>query len=134
MKTGWSEKVREVVDRDYVQPSRHSASNIRIRFGELHSKMQQQGFPLQHPNQVASAIESKKFWEPRGLIMCSPKGQSRNVDAIFEFKFVNESQKSPNKFADRDPLLELAGTLKGAIREGVDAFIKEIRRDKGTGL
>jgi len=96
--------------------------------------MQQQGFPPQHPNQIASAIESRKFWEPRGLVMCSPKGQSRKVDAIFEFKFVNKSQDARIESNAHDPLLELAGILKGAIREGADAFIREIRRDKGAGL
>ena len=132
MKTGWSERVREVADRDYVQPSRRKSSEVRIRFGDLHTKMQQQGFPAQHPNQIASAIESRKFWEPRGLVMCSPKGQSRKVDAIFEFRFVNGNQDERNGGLDMDPLLGLVGILKGAIREGANAFIREIRMDKGT--
>jgi hypothetical protein len=133
MKTGWSERVREVADRDFVQPSR-SKGYVRIRFGDLHTKMQKQGFPPQHPNQIATAIESRKFWEPRGLVMCSPKGQSRKVDAIFEYKVANEMQDHRNTTPDRDPLLELVGMLKGAIREGADAFIREIRKDKGSDL
>jgi hypothetical protein len=134
MKTGWSEKVREVADQDYVQPSRRNASYVRIRFGDLQAKMRQQGFPLQHPNQIASALESRKFWEPRGLIMCSPKGQSRKVDAIFEFKFAKEPQARGDEFVAQDPLLALAGILKGAICEGADAFIRDIRMDKGSEL
>ncbi|MCU1321360.1 MAG: hypothetical protein JWM43_1009 [Acidobacteriaceae bacterium] len=134
MKTGWSEKVREVADRDYVQPSRRKSSYVRISFGELHTKMQQQGFPPQHPNQIATALESKKFWEPRGLVMCSPKGQSRKNETVFEFKFVDDSQPARKTSPEHDPLLGLAGILKGTIREGAPAFIREIRRDKGTGL
>ena len=132
MATGWSEKVREVADRDYVQPSRAKTQMVRIRFGDIHKKMQQQGFPAQHANQIGTALESSKFWKPRGLIMCSPKGQSRRVDTVFEFKFVGAGEMVPKAEPDPDPLLSLRGILKGAFREGAQAFINEIRRDRGT--
>jgi hypothetical protein len=134
MKTGWSEKVREFADNEYVQPARHSRSRVQIRFGDIQTKLEKLGLPPQHANQVASSLESRKFWEPRGLQMCSPRGQSRKVDSVLEFRFADDSSPSENWKIEGDPLLELAGILKGAICEGVDAFIRDIRMDKRTGL
>jgi hypothetical protein len=135
MNTGWSEKVREFADSEYVQPARQNRSRVvRIRFGDIQTKLEKLGLPTQHPNQVASSLESKKFWESRGLQMCSPKGQSRKKDSVFEFRFADESSLPQNWEPEEDPLLELAGILKGAICEGVDAFVRDIRMDKRTGL
>ena len=128
---GWSDKVRDVAERDFVRPARQHGGRVRIRFGDLKSKMVQVGFPPQNANQIASPIESEKFWKPLGLEMCTPKGQSRRVDTIFEFRFVDEKPQVLR--VEDDPLLQLAGILKGAIREGADAFIREVRRDKETG-
>jgi hypothetical protein len=133
MKTGWSEKVRDVADRDYVRQARQNRSRVRIRFGDLKAKLLELGFPSQNANQIASPIESSKFWQPRGLEMCTPKGQARKVDTVFEFRFIDETETPENKILN-DPLLELAGILKGAIREGVDTFVREIRMDKRMGL
>lgn len=129
MKTGWSEKVRDVADRDFVRPARKNRSRVKIRFGDLKAKMLGLGFPSQNANQIASPLESRKFWEPLGLEMCTPKGQSRKVDTVFEFRFVDETEEPGDK-VENDPLLELAGILKGAICEGVDAFVRDLRMDK----
>jgi hypothetical protein len=133
MKTGWSEKVREVAIRDYVYPAKQTRSRVRIRFGDLKAKMLGLGFPAQNANQIASPIESEKFWEPLGLQMCSPKGQPRKVDTVFEFRFIDKTEMHDGKI-ENDPLLELAGILKGTICEGVDTFVREIRMDKRIGL
>ena len=84
MEPGWSDKVRDVADRDFVRPARYSRSRVRIRFGDLKSKMLPVGFPAQNANQIASSIESEKFWRTLGLEMCTPKGQSRRVDTVFD--------------------------------------------------
>jgi hypothetical protein len=128
MRTGWGEKVREVADRDYVKPARAHRNAIQIRLGDLQRKMQELGLPQQNTNQVASALETPKFWDARGLEMCSPKGLSRKVDSVFEFRFIEADFHSSD--ADADPLLDLAGILKGALCEGVDTFIRNIRMDK----
>jgi hypothetical protein len=90
MKTGWSEKVREVADREFVQPARSTRGTVRIRFGDLRTRMVKLGFPPGHFNQIATPLESAKFWQPRGLEMCTPKGQNRNDDTVFEFRFVDK--------------------------------------------
>ena len=43
-----------------------------------------------------------------------------------------DEQKSGQqpKTGDADPLLGLMGIMKGSVREGADAFLRELRRDK----
>src|ERR1035441_2554165 len=102
MRTGWSERVRDVADREYVQPARSGGSRVKIRFGDLRARMVRLGFPAGHFNQIATPLESAKFWQPRGLEMCTPKGQSRNDNTIFEFRFVDEPQKNQDRPAETD--------------------------------
>lgn len=137
MATGWSEKVREVADRDYVQPARQSRSRIRIRFGDLRSKMIELGLPPNHPNQVASPLESAKFWEPRGLEMCTPKGQPRKVETILEFRFVDAAPATPSietetseHWAER-VTSKLRGLLKKEIATfgGAEGYMKWVRSE-----
>ncbi len=137
MKTGWSEKVREVADREFVQPARRSKSTVRIRFGDLRARMVKLGFPQGHFNQIATPLESSKFWQPRGLEMCTPKGQNRNDDAVFEFRFVGQpdgeavsANETPAERAFR-----LTEKLRGLFKEeiaaygGTEAFIRWVRSD-----
>lgn len=138
MKTGWSEKVREVADRDFVQPARPAGNAVRIRFGDLRARMVKLGFPAGHFNQIATPLESSKFWQPRGLEMCTPKGQSRNDDTIFEFRFVGEavnSQEEPTE-TPKERALRAADELWGLFKKEIDAhggpegFIRWVRSDE----
>jgi len=133
MKTGKSELVREVADREYVRPARLERKPVKIIVGELHRKLREEGFPAGHTNQICTSLESEKFWKDRGLQLCSPVGQPRKHSTVFEFQFQRNIDSSNSRNGTQDPLLELMGVLKGAIREGAGAFVKELRRDKGTG-
>lgn len=138
MKTGWSERVREVADRAYVQPARREKTRIRIRFGDLRSRMVKLGFPPGHFNQIATPLESAKFWQPRGLEMCTPKGQSRNDDAVFEFRFVDDSEKGENMLGEtpRERALRVADRLFGSMKDkiaahgGAEGYIRWVRSDE----
>jgi hypothetical protein len=138
MKTGWSERVREIADRDFVQPSRPGRSRVRIRFGDLRSRMVKLGFPPGHFNQIATPLESPKFWRPRGLEMCTPKGQSRNDDTIFEFRFIDELQKTQDGPAEtpKERALRAADELWGLFKDeiaahgGTEGFIRWVRSDE----
>ena len=133
MKTAWSEKVRELADREYVTPASKEGRSITIVVGEIHEKLRAEGFPSGHTNQICSSLESEKFWKYRGLELRSPLGQPRRHSTTYEFQFKGVA---PSKAAQRskgDPLLELMGILKGAVREGADVFVKEMRRDKVSG-
>jgi len=130
MTTGWSERIRNLADREYVSPARRGGKPIKIVVGEIQRKLRAEGFPDGHTNQICSSLESKKFWGERGLELCSPLGQPRKHSTTFEFRFHASTPASQVKTGGADPLLELMGILKGAIREGADAFVKELRRDK----
>jgi hypothetical protein len=128
MDSGLSEKVRTAADKHYVQPARRRGDIVRIVLGEFKKQLESQGFPRNHPNQICTALESRKFWQARGLKMTSPPRQPRRNDTRLEFAFVTPvSSKSAQP---RDPLLGLMGILEGAIPEGAGAFVRELRRDK----
>jgi hypothetical protein len=135
MRTGWSERVREVADKEYVKPARREGGRIRIRFGDLRSRMVKLGFPPGHFNQIATPLESSKFWQPRGLEMCSPKGQCRNDDAIFEFRFVDELSQGGSTRAEtpRERARRIGEEMFGMLKEkiaahgGTEGYIRWVR-------
>jgi hypothetical protein len=129
-RTGWSERIRTLVEREYVVPARREGREIRIRVGDVQKKLKAQGFPAGYTNQILTSLESERFWKERGLEMDTPPGQPRRHETVLTFHF-KENIGTSSKVAP-DPLLELAGILKGAIREGADAFIRELRRDKAA--
>lgn len=130
MRTGWSDRIRELADREYVNPARKQGGDVHIRVGDMQKKLKAQGFPPGYTNQILTSLESDKFWADRGLEMDTPPGQPRRHETVLTFHFKEDIGTSSK--AASDPLLELAGILKGAIREGADAFIRELRRDKAT--
>jgi len=125
-----SEMVRKVAERDYVGPAMLRREDVRIRVGDLERTLIGEGFPPRHINQICSALESKKFWQA-GLAPLGPRVKPRRVDTVYEFSLntvAYQKRDTPIEFAD--PLLELRGFLRGAIIEGADAFVRDLRRDK----
>lgn len=130
MTKGLSERVRKVAERDYVRPALSSGAAIEIIVGDLHQTLRNEGFPAAHINQVCSALESEKFWKAHGLELRTPIGQARRLSTKYHFRITTSRKFSKHSIPEKDPLLELAGILKGAIREGAGAFLRELRRDK----
>ena len=138
MRTGWSERVRDVADTEYVQPARPSGERVRIRFGDLRARLVKLGFPAGHFNQIATPLESAKFWRPRGLEMCTPKGQSRNDDTIFEFRFIEETEKVESEPIEtsKERALRAADELRGMLKKeiaahgGPERFLRWVRSDE----
>ena len=135
-KTGWSERVRELARRDYVDPARGAELGIRIPFGEFKAKLVRMGFPSSHANQVATPLESKKFWRPLGLELISPKGQPRTVDSILEFRFTGEANAAEHSSSERKERAmgafeRLRGLMKKEIAAhgGAEEFIRWVRSD-----
>jgi hypothetical protein len=138
-KTGWSERVREVAKREYVEPARATQAVVRIPFGEFKSKLVRLGLPQSNANQVATPLETEKFWKPLGLELLSPKGQARTVDSVIEFRFTahgnlsggqQQKEETPAEKASR-----LIGEMRGLMKESIDAhggaeaFIRWVRSD-----
>jgi hypothetical protein len=130
MSKGSSEKVREVAGRIYIRPARNRRELVDIRVGDMQNLLRTEDFPSAHINQICTSLESDKFWRPLGLQMLTPKGQPRRVDTVFRFAFIDHPKNLVRDGVVSDPLMELSGILRGAIREGASAFLRELRRDK----
>jgi len=133
MRSGLSEQVRRLAVREYVEPARHKDASVVIPVGEIQGKLRREGFPANHVRQICSSLESKLFSERLGLRLESPAGQPERVETVLRFRFVDSGLTRPKTGEPEDPLLELAGVLHGAIREGAKAFLEEIRKDRDSG-
>jgi len=133
MSLKWSDRTRQIAEREYIAPARKRGGIVRIRLGDLQNKVVAEGCSRQRTPLIAGAIESDKFCRQMGVERLSPKGLPRRVDTVFEFRFIGEPSKaSGSGLCDpkHDPLLALVGTLKHAFSEGAEAFLRDIRRDK----
>lgn len=139
-RTGWSDRVRELARRDYVEPARGSSTVVRIPFGEFKAKLVRTGFPSNNANQVATPLESERlFLVPLGLELLSPKGQPRTVDSTLEFRFIASPaiDRGPEMQTERTRrALEAADKLRGLLKDeiaafgGAEAFIRWVRSDE----
>lgn len=130
MHSGLSEKVRQLALKEYVEPARRTGESVVIPVGEIQQKLRREGFPSGHIRQICTSLESKLFSERLGLRLDSPAGQPERVTTVFRFHFTDKLISRPAASKIEDPLLGLAGVLKGAIREGAEAFLHEIRKDR----
>jgi len=130
MQSGWSEKVRQLAVKEYVEPARRKGSDVVIPVGEIQQKLRREGFPSGHIRQICTSLESKLFSERLGLKLDSPAGQPERVTTVFRFHFKEGALSRPVASEIEDPLLELAGVLRGAIQEGAKAFLQELRKDE----
>ena len=96
------------------------------------------GFPSQNANQIASPLESSKFWEPRGLEMCTPRGQSRKEETILEFRFFDETEHRHGGAVETASAraLRLTERLRGLMKDeiaahgGAEGFVRWVRSDE----
>jgi hypothetical protein len=132
MNTGLSERVRQLAITDYVEPARRKGSDVVIPVGEMQKKLRQKGFPSGHIRQICTSLESKLFYDRLGLSLDSPPGQPERVTTVFRFRFADKtrSRAGASETEADDPLLQLAGILRGAIREGAKSFLHELRKDR----
>lgn len=133
MNSGLSEKVRQLAVKEYVEPARRKGANVVIPVGEIQQKLRREGFPSGHIRQICTSLESKLFSEHLGLKLESPAGQPERVTTIFRFRFKDSNLSRSASSGTEDPLLELAGVLRGAIREGAKAFLNDLRKDRDFG-
>jgi hypothetical protein len=133
MNSGLSEKVRQLAVKEYVEPARRKGANVVIPVGEIQQKLRREGFPSGHIRQICTSLESKLFSEHLGLKLESPAGQPERVTTIFRFRFQDSKLSHSAASGSVDPLLELTGVLRGAIREGAKAFLHDLRKDRDFG-
>lgn len=151
MQSGSSDLVRELAQRKYVEPAlRAGRPSVTIAVRDLARDLAEEGFPQNHYAQICTAIQTGKFLRQNGLAIEKkegpPSGLSstvvvhyravRQAEGLEESRFEVDRSKSSTKSelaqprTERESLLDLVGVLRGAIREGADAFVREVRRDK----
>jgi len=104
-------------------------------------RLEAEGFPKNRPRQFCTAPQEGAFLEEKNLVLDyvegPPSGNSTTV--VLHFKVGGASAPSsstgrrvipPITKMEPDPLLELQGILQGAISEGANAFLRELRRDE----
>ncbi len=137
-----TDRIRQIASQKYVVPAAQRGDRrIVIKVKELQNDLYQEGFPSGRIPMVCSALRGKKFLQANGLELESvegpPSGQSTTM--VYHYRVAREANiKRPvagiGSDPARDPLVELRGILKGAIREGAAAFIKELRKDKNKDV
>ena len=133
MSIGWSEQVRQFATQEYVEPARRKGVSVVIPVGEINQKLRSKGFPAGHIRQICTSLESKLFRERLGLKLESPAGQPERVTTVLRFRFDDKVATGRKVIPAEDPLMELVGSLRGAIPEGAKAFLDEMRKDREFG-
>jgi|SRR5450631_4519839 hypothetical protein len=128
MNRGSSDQVRKVAKRLYIDAG-GTSEPVRINIGELQKALLREGFPSNHIRQIRTSLESELFWEPLGWRMLSAKNQPDRVGTTLVFVSARSGENVSASDIAEDPLLKLRGVLKGAMREGAAAFLRELRRD-----
>jgi hypothetical protein len=141
MNVGLSEKVRKTAEEKHVIKAKKSgADRFTIGVLDMHHELRDAGFPPNHIRQICEALRSKIFLQRNGLKIIRTEGPPSLTSTTVVFHYAFEGMDLPSHAlvkaqhqqpsVVKDPLLELRGLLKGAIREGAQAFVQELRRDR----
>src|SRR5258708_36191079 len=95
MRTGLSEKVRQLAVKEYVEPARRKGTGVVFPVGEIQRKLCQEGVPSGHIRQICTSLESTLFSRRYGLKLESPEGQSERAATIFLLRFTEARAKRP---------------------------------------
>ncbi|HEY4379209.1 MAG TPA: hypothetical protein VGN01_02620 [Acidobacteriaceae bacterium] len=135
------DEIRRIATERFVNRARDSGQKrfsipikALIELAEVEGMSTKQRTPA-----FCTAIQTGKFLKAHGLRVESVDGpaskKSTTVVVHYVLDDVQEGQSqgratpSSGDDATRDPLLALRGVLRGAIREGAAAFLRELRRD-----
>jgi hypothetical protein len=147
MSTQWNEKLRQLAEQEYVLPARKTHAVVRIQQGDLYDKARKLGLPQSHANQVGTSLESRRFWEPRGLEMITPKGQSRERTTVYEYRFRDKPtngnshtlvghRTDPEAETPSERAFRLTERVRGLLKDeiaafgGTEAFMRWVRSDE----
>ncbi len=132
-----SDRIRQLVSEQYVRPALRAGQvrlSIKVR-DVLKAAEATADFPRGRTPLICEVLQGKKLLSEHGLEIESvdgpPSKQSRTV--VVHYRLADglvQRDDGKGEGNKTDPLLELAGILKGAFCEGVDTFIRNIRMDK----
>ena len=139
------EQIRKLAEREFVARSRSAGkTEFAIAVRDLMAKAQAAGITTSGRTPAfCNAIRTLDFLDENGLEVSGVEGPPSKLSTtvVVHYRFRSSprtaigagDQPSPSD-AIADPLLELSGLLRGAIREGAAAFVRELRRDKDSRI
>jgi hypothetical protein len=133
-------QIREIARREFVEHSRSTGqSEFAIAVRDLMARAQAAGISTSGRTPAfCKAIRTLDFLDENGLEVSGVEGpQSKlSTTVVVRYRFRSSPDSSAGLAhglpltASEDPLMRLRGVLKGAMREGAAAFLRELRRDK----
>ena len=131
------EQIREIAERDFIKQSRVAGKReFVIAVRDLMAKARAAGLSTSGRTPAfCKAIQTVDFLEDNGLELSGIEGppSKQSTTVVVHYRFRNLSASSAglaDLSPDDDPLMRLRGVLRGAMREGAAAFLRELRRDK----
>lgn len=130
------DEIREIAKTKFVLPAhRSSQAEFSIAIKNLMREAEARGIATaQRVPAFCNAIQTREFLEANGIDILRIDGpQSKKSTTVVVHYRLLHNQSSIQRASmtpEVDPLLELSGVLRGAIREGAAAFLKELRKDK----
>lgn len=140
-----ADEIRRIARTAFVIPAhRSSMTEFSIAVRELMNKAEASGIStVQRTPAFCMSIQTKEFLRENALEILRVDGPAskRSTTVVVHFRFrdqplgVGESENPRVSIeSPTDPLLELSGILRGAIREGAAAFVRELRRDTDSRI
>jgi len=130
------DEIRKIASSKFVLPA-HQAhrGEFSIAVKALMKEAQNEGVSTaQRTPAFCTAIQTKEFLDDNELELVRVEGPAskKSTTVVVWFRFRNGIRgiySASRPGSPEDPLLELSGVLRGAIREGAAAFLRELRRD-----
>jgi hypothetical protein len=132
------DEIRRIAVQRFVAPAQDSCQReFSIPIKALIEQAEAEGMSTaQRTPAFCTAIQTRKFLETNRLKVASVDGPAskKSTTVVVHYVFdelVAPSLNSPGRpHSTQDSLMELSGLLRGAIREGAAAFLRELRRDR----
>ena len=137
------DEIRRIATEKFVHPAKQRGEReFSISVKALMRAAEAEGISTaQRTPAFCTAIQTREFYDAGGVDVRRVEGpaskKSTTVVVWYRFRDVVPSaavESSNGGMAGEDPLLEIAGILKGAIREGAAAFLRELRRDEAPTI
>jgi hypothetical protein len=125
MTTGNTDRIREYVRRQYIEPARKRGDiTVRIVAGDVHKALRLQN----RSPQVCSALRSRKFLEENRLALEKAEGPPGGASTTMKFTY-RMLDVAPARSGSDDPLMRLWGIGREVFQSlgGGEAFIRSER-------
>ncbi len=132
---GLHDEIREIAKLKFVSPAqRASKGTFQIAVKSLMREAEAAGVSTAgRVPAFCNSIRTRDFLDGNGVDIVGidgpQSGLGTKVVVHYRFRSVDNGTDGLARL-EGDPLMRLRGVLKGAMREGAAAFLRELRRDK----